>query len=128
MDLTKLDLRAAVSEGAEFELKHWGSDEGLGLFPTVLGYDSEEVETACRELRRRASRAKDREAAVAMLERLPLVRAQTALIGLRGGSGETSTVEKLRALMEKPGFVWVVEQIEAFAGDRASFFKSAEDS
>ncbi|MCA0961144.1 hypothetical protein [Salipiger bermudensis] len=128
MDLTKLDLRAAVSEGAEFELKHPGTGEGIGVFPTVLGYDSEEVETAERDLRRRASRAKDREAAVAILERLPLVRAQTALTGLRGGSGETSTVEKLSALMAKPGFIWIIEQIEAFAGDRASFFSSAEDS
>ena len=128
MDLSKLDLRAAVTEGAEFELKHPGTGEGLGVFPMVQGYDSEEVETAERELRRRAGRAKDKDAAVAVLERMRLVRAQTALIGLRGGSGDTGTVEKLRDLMANPSWVWVIEQIEAFAGDRASFFASAEAS
>uniref|UniRef100_A0A2A3K104 Uncharacterized protein n=1 Tax=Alloyangia mangrovi TaxID=1779329 RepID=A0A2A3K104_9RHOB len=125
MDLTNLDLRAVVSEGAEFELKHPGTGEGLGGFLTVQGYDSEAVADAERELRRRAMRSKDKESATALLERMRVARAQAALIGMRGGSGETETVEKVRALIEKPGWVWVVEQIEAFAGDRGSFFASA---
>ncbi|MBR9841433.1 MAG: hypothetical protein GYB50_26805 [Rhodobacteraceae bacterium] len=126
MDLTELDLRAAVAEGAEFELRHPGTGEALGAFLTVQGYDSEAVEDAERDIRRRAMRAKDKESATEVLDKMRVARAQAALISLRGGSGSTETVEQMRALIAKPGWVWVVEQIEAFAGNRASFFKSAE--
>jgi predicted lipid-binding transport protein (Tim44 family) len=127
MDFESLDLR--VVPGAEFELLHPGSGEGLRLFPTVQSYDSEGVEEAQREVRRRAAKAKTREEATAILGTQRVAMAKAALSHLRSEcemENAPKDVDGLRAKLELPGYIWAVEQIEAFAGDRASFFPKPE--
>ena len=125
MDLSGLNIRDAASGGAEFELMHPGTGDPLGVFLTVRGYDSAEVETATRDVSRDAMKGKKTDVAEFSRKRR-VAMAQAALIDVRGGTGDTATAQAVRELMAQPGFVWVIEQTEAFAGDRASFFKSAE--
>lgn len=125
MDLASLNIRDAASGGAEVELMHPGTGEALGVFLRVRGYDSAEVEDAARNLSRVVMKGKKPDVAEFSRKRR-VTMAQAALMDVRGGSGDTATVDAVRALMADPGFVWIIEQVEAFAGDRASFFKSAE--
>lgn len=125
MDLAQLDLRSVEAEGAEMALLHPGTGEETGVTFRVIGYDTEQVETATREFRKGMMAAKKKPAQEDVLSGLRRTRAKAALVGVEGGSGSTTTVDEFRALMDEPGFVWIVEQVEAFAGDRASFFKSA---
>lgn len=121
-----LDLRQIP--GAEFELRHPGTGEGMGYHITVQGYDSEAVDDAGQDVRRKALKAKDKTEAEDVLRGLRVARAQAAVLTIRDDKDPESTAEGFRNLLVKPGFIWAVEQIEAFAGDRASFFKNAESN
>lgn len=126
MDLSNLDVIAAAKLGAPVELRHPGTGEALGVTLRVLGYESEEVESATRDFHREAMKAKQKVLPADLIAGRRRVQAKAALVAVEGGSGDTETVEDFRALIDKPGFVWVIEQIESVAGDRASFFTSAE--
>lgn len=126
MDLTALDLHVVEAEGADMALLHPGTGEETGVTFRVIGYDAEAVEAATREFRKGMMNAKKRPAQEDVLSGLRRTRAKAALVGVEGGSGSTTTVDEFHALMDQPGFVWIVEQVEGFAGNRASFFKSAE--
>lgn len=123
MDLGGLDLRSVP--GAEMELLHPGTGEATGVFLTVSSYDSEAVEAAARAVAQHGMKGRKTDAPDFMRRRR-VAMAQAAVTDVRGGTGSTKTAEAVRDLMAQPGFVWIVEQVEAFAGDRASFFKSAE--
>ena len=125
MDIGGLDLRATASVGAEMVLRHPGTGDDLGVRLKVQGYDSEAVEAAAREVSREAMKAKTREDPDVLIRRRRVAQARASLMGVEGATGETTTVDQYRELMGQPGFIWIIEQIEAFAGDRASFFKSA---
>lgn len=126
MDLGGLDLRAAASRGEEFELLHPGTGEPTGVHLRVVGYDCAEVEDAARAASRAMMRGSKKPDPVEAVRARRVAMASAAIKGVRGGSGGTTTADEVRALLSDPGFVWIVEQIEAFAGDRASFFTSAE--
>ena len=123
MDLSSLDLRALPSK--PLELLHPGTGEKTGVMVSCLCFDSDAVEAAAREVRQ-AALAGDKPDPAELLRKRRVAMARASIVGVDGGSGDTATVEALRALVEKPGFVLSVEQIEAFVGNRASFFKSAE--
>jgi len=127
MDIGSLDLHEAETKGAEFELRHPGNGSKTGVFLTVQGYDCDAVTKAGRDVRRRAAKAKDRDDAAEILATQRAEFAKAALLSIRGATGDNTTVDHYRALIDKgAAFIWIVEQIEAFAGDRASFFPKPE--
>lgn len=125
MDLGDLNLRAVTSQGATMDLLHPGTGEKTGVTFNVVGYDSEAVENAARDVRREFMGARVKADAMDVATRRRVAMACAALVGVEGGSGSTKTLDDFKRLMADPGYIWVIEQIEGFAGDRASFFKTA---
>ncbi|WP_300440386.1 hypothetical protein [uncultured Mameliella sp.] len=126
MDLATLNLHEVEGEGVEMPLLHPGTGEETGVTFRVIGYDTEAVEAAGREARNALMNGRAKTDQSEAMAKIRAARARAALVDVKGGSGSTKTVEDFRKLMGNPGFVWIVEQVEAFAGNRASFFTSAE--
>lgn len=125
MDIADLNVVAAAERGAAVELRHPGTGDALGITLRVRGFESDEVESAVRDFHREAMKSKKKPEALDLVAGRRRVQAKAALIGVDGGTGGMETVEGVRKYIDAPGFVWVIEQIEAVAGDRASFFTSA---
>lgn len=125
MDISSLNM-SEVGQGADMSVKHPGTGELTGLVLVLRSYDVPEVEEAKRSRQRdlmKAGRDVELDEAMAATR---LARAKAAIVGVKGGSGNSETVEQVQALLDDAGMIWLIEQIEAFAGDRGSFFKSAE--
>lgn len=126
MDINDLDICAAADAGATFELLHPGTGKPTGVHLTVRGYDSVAVEEAGRDANRAAMRSSKRPEPSESIRVRRIAMARASLMDVKGGTGSTKTADDLRKLMDRPGHMWVIEQIENFAGDRGSFFRSAE--
>lgn len=126
MDIGDLDLREASDRGSVVSLRHPGTGEPLGISLRVLGYESAKVDQAVREYQRKVVKSKDKPSTTEFLEGRRRIQASASVIGVEGGSGRMGSIDGVREYIDNPGFVWLVEQIEAVAGDRASFFTSAE--
>lgn len=132
MDISGLDLIAAAAAGTIVHLRHPGTGAGLGIEIGVIGYESDAVKDAERAYLRRAQDAVKKPEADDFLRgrRIALAAASiTSVSGMEIGAGEKETVvtvDMLRAMIAEPKWVWILEQIEATAGDRRYFFTSAE--
>lgn len=136
MDLSKLNSVAACNAGFELELFHPGTKEGLGVFVTVLGQDSDEYRKVFQvQQRKRLDRAMRgggiRIKSVASPESLEqdaneLLAActkswrtgeeQHLLIG--GEKLECSRDNAMRVYRDYP---WIKEQVDDAVNDRANF-------
>lgn len=123
MDISNLNLTAASDAGATVALAHPGTGADLGITIGVTGFESEAVTAAERAyLRGVQDRNKKPDAGDFLRGRRVAVAAAaiTSVTGMEVGK-ETVTVDVLRAMLADPAWVWILEQIEEVAGDRASF-------
>ena len=119
-DLSSLDTSAAAEAGAELELLHPATGEGLNMFVTLLGTDSASWRQAIsRNLNRRGSGKRTPEKA--MEENIETYAACT--VGFRGVilDGQEIPFSHDNARMLYRRFPWMREQVDAFIGDRANF-------
>ncbi|MGI3168395.1 hypothetical protein ACRARG_04535 [Pseudooceanicola sp. C21-150M6] len=126
-DISNLNLSEASKAGAFVDLVAPGTGTDLGIKIGVIGYDSEAVKEAERAyLRQMQDRKKKADASEFLTGRRVAVAAAAvaSVEGMEIGK-EAVTVDKLRSMLAEPAWVWILEQIEEVAGDRASFFKSA---
>ncbi len=124
MDISNLDLTAASDSGATIDLVHPGTGADLGIKIGVTGFESEAVKAAERAyLRGVQDRKKKPDPAEFLMGRRVAVAAAsvTSVTGMEVGQ-EAITVDKLRAMLADPSWIWILEQVEEVAGDRASFF------
>ena len=117
-----IDLCEIADKGAEMEFRHPGTLESMGIFATVRGYDSEAVVEAGRAVSQ-AMMAAPKSDVQDFARKKRVAMAQAALVSVRGGPDD---VDAVRAMMAEPGKVWIVEQVQAFGGDRASLFPKPE--
>ena len=125
MDISALNLTAASGVGTVVDLKHPGTSEELGIKIEVIGYESDTCDQAAREAMRELRDKKVDASEVMKARRIALARASVQSIeGMEIGD-DTVTVERLRQMLGERAWVWILEQIEDVAGDRASFFGNA---
>jgi len=128
MDLSTLDVRAAAEAARDMPLRHPGTGEETGAVFHVLGFDAPTVVEAGREHDRAITKMpKDkRPDLMAQMETRKQVLAKAALVGWSGfvweGEERAFDVEFAAELIDRPGFSWMVDQINAFGGDRANLF------
>ncbi len=135
-DIASLGISDAFTKGKEFELVHPVDLTGLGLFVTVMGYDSEPVLNEERALLKEARSAEGRtveersQKVAAIMEKRPLRLAQACVLKIRGfDEGSVKTVADFTEFLSShPDGKYFVEQIGKFAGDRVSFFRKPEKS
>lgn len=125
MDLSELDVVAAADRGAELTLLHPGTGEPGDAVLHVLGYDSETVLAAGRSVERGALSAKSKMDFVDLRDRTRIAKAiaaVTSVTGLTFDGTKIAAPEALAEYLRKPGYSWIVDQIEAFGADRANVF------
>jgi hypothetical protein len=125
MDVSNIDVCKVAEAGAPVTLLHPGTEEELGITLMVRGYDSAEVKEALMKHDRTILNATEKPNPAEILDSRRRTQAKASLISVEGGSGQTRTVEDFRKLMDQPGFVWLIEQIEPVGGNRRPFFKTA---
>lgn len=126
MDIGNLGIVSTLSAGREIEFTHPVTGEAIGVFVTIMGNDSPDVRAARRDVMRKAmagDKKPDDDAASEVLLRSMAAR---AVIGVRGATGDTETVEQMREfLVSHPDGIFFVNQIMESWGTK-SFFTSAE--
>lgn len=127
MRLDSLSVTDAAENGVPVDLLHPGTGEPIGVVVSVRGYESEAVDAAIKSFHKMALESRRKLTQFEVISGRRKAQAKASIISVEGsGDNEDVTVSDVHALIDKPGFVWVIEQIEAVAGDRASFFTSAE--
>ncbi len=124
LDLATLDTAALCEEGAELELTHPKTGEGLGVFITVAGIDSKKWRRALNAIgEKRANKRSKLTAeegiagAVDILARCTIAWRNVTL----DGAELPCTEENARTLYTR--LPWVREQVDTFASDRGSYLQ-----
>jgi len=133
MDLGKLDLITASSEGVQMELYHPVEEVSFDppVYITVVGMDSDTYQKASRDIqnkRLKRIQAKGRvrfQATAEELEQESVELLARCIVGWENieweGSPLTFNYENAKKLM---GILWIREQVDTFIGDRANFLKT----
>lgn len=130
-DLDRLDVVSAANEGAEFELVHPTTAEGLGIHVSVIGRDSDEFRrlTAAQARRRvqrmaKGGRNKMQDVEEIEAENIELLAASTR--GWRGMVNKGQAVEFSRenAVQIYAKYPWIREQVDFAIGDRSLFIRA----
>ena len=128
MDISSLDVRAAAEAARDMPLRHPGTGEETGAIFKVLGFDAPAVVDAGREHDRAfAAMSKDkRPDMMGQIEARKRVLARAALVDWNGfvweGDEREFDAGLAAKIIDNPGFSWVVDQINAFGGDRSNLF------
>lgn len=130
MDFSSLDLAAAAGEAREMPVRHPGTGETTGAVLHVLGFDAPGVVAAGREFDRRMASLprNERPDLVGSMQKRQLALAKAAVVGWSGfvwdGAEKQFDEAFAHDLLSKPGFSWLVEQVNVFGGDRANLFQT----
>jgi len=131
MKLSALDTRTKATTGAEMELFHPVSGEGTGMFLNLLGHDSDAVQIAGTELKRKRLKLAVEKGANGIPhdeDRALLAEAMAIAItdwrNIVGDDGVEIPYSAPQAALMLREYPVVAEQVEAFVYNRANFLKS----
>lgn len=128
-DFANLDLTVAANEGAEVELLHPVTGEGLGSFVSILGTDSDRYKERMNKLRnKRIEAAKKAETIDMTAEDLDQQNVDLLVACTTGFrdlvlDGEPVVFSATIAQQMYTRFSWMRDQIDREIGNRANFLK-----
>jgi hypothetical protein len=130
-DLTILDTSPVADSGSVLEVLHPVDNTPIGITITVAGIDSDLYrKTANKMQNKRTQRIKPGQpfaytAEEQEADRIKLAAACTlAWTGVvMNGEELPCTPDNVMALYSNPGFSWLLDQVNAFMGDRANFLR-----
>lgn len=123
-DLASLDTAGACDKGAELELRHPVTSEGLGVFITLAGVDSAAFAKAQRDCQNARIR-NQRPVTIQDIEKENLHTLAACTIGWRGleEGGKAVAFSHAAAVDLYGRFPWIREQVNAFIGNRGNFLR-----
>lgn len=125
MDVSQFDVARAAETPRPLPIMA-PNGEPTDIVLQVLGYDNASVVEAVRALDRDSMVARGKVDMSAYREDRKRARVKAALVGWENlGIGEEETEFSAAAvdqLLGNPGFSWIIDQVEDFAGNRANLF------